>query len=361
MSTPAPATTVETVRRLLAELPPPPTAAEWRPADHVVGIDVTDSRALLAFSVTAALAPVLEPFRAGIETALKALPGITAAQVVLTADKPAESPPQSPRIGQHPTGGKIDLPGIGLVVAIASGKGGVGKSTTTANLAMAMAAKGLKIGVLDADIYGPSIPTLFGCADAKPPASPEGKMLPIERFGIKLISIGFLLPPDAAVIWRGPMVSGAIEQLFRDVDWGTLDILLVDLPPGTGDAQLTMSQKAPLSGAVIVSTPQDLALIDARRALAMFLKVDVPIFGIVENMSYYECPNCGHREPIFAHGGAEKAAAELEAPFLGEVPLTLAIREASDAGTPIVLAQPDGPQAKAYRVIADAILYGTAS
>lgn len=355
-------TDVEAVLAALANLPPIAELGGWTAKDQVAGLDVSDGRVVLALAATPEHADALEQVRAAIETAIGEMPGVTSVQVVLTAEKPAEAPPpRSPRIGQHPTGGKIELPGVAQVIAVASGKGGVGKSTTTANLAMAMAAKGLKVGILDADIYGPSVPTLFGCADAKPTMSPDNKMLPVERLGIKLISIGFLLPQDTPVIWRGPMVAGAIEQLFRDVDWGTLDVLLVDLPPGTGDAQLTMAQKAPLSGAVIVSTPQDLALIDAKRAAAMFRKVDVTVYGVVENMSYYECPNCGHREHIFSHGGAEVAAQDMEAPFLGAVPLTLAIREASDAGMPIVASQPDSPQAKAYTTIAEAVLYGTAS
>ncbi len=348
----------EAVLRALLAIAPELKTGSWDPADQIAGLDVAEGRVLLALSAKPEQAESLEPAREAIETAIAAVPGVASAQVILTAEREAEPPPQAPRIGQHPTGGKIELPEVGLVVAVASGKGGVGKSTTTANLAMAMAAKGLAVGVLDADIYGPSIPTLFGCEGAKPAAA-DGKMVPVMAHGVKLISIGFLLPPDAPVIWRGPMVAGAIEQLFRDVAWGKLDVLLVDLPPGTGDAQLTMAQKAPLSGAVVVSTPQDLALIDARRAIAMFRKVDVPVFGIVENMSYYECPNCGHQEHIFAHGGAEKAAREMEAPFLGAIPLTLAIREASDAGTPIVAAQPDSPQAKAYVAIAEAVLYGS--
>jgi ATP-binding protein involved in chromosome partitioning len=359
MSTPgtaAAAATATAVRRLLAELPAPAACPGWRAAEHIEGFSIAGGRAILALSARADEAPALESARAEIEAAIAALPGIAAASVVLTAEKPAAPAAPPPRIGQHPTGGRIDLPGVARVIAVASGKGGVGKSTTAANLAMAMAAKGLRVGVLDADIYGPSVPTLFGCEGIRPEATPEGKMRPVDSHGIKLISIGFLLPPDAAVIWRGPMVAGAIEQLFRDVDWGTLDVLVVDLPPGTGDAQLTMCQKAPLSGAVIVSTPQDLALIDARRAIAMFRKVEVPVLGLIENMSYYECPACGHREHIFDHGGAAKAATELEVPFLGEIPLTLAIREASDAGTPIVAADPDGPQARAYATIAGALL-----
>lgn len=350
----------EAVLGAFAEAAPGATVAGWNPAEQVAGFDVSGGRVLLALSAPPDRAEELEPARARLEAALAKVPGVAGVNVVLTAERAAPPPPpQQPRLGQHPTGGKIELPDVGLVVAVASGKGGVGKSTTTANLALAMVQKGLRVGVLDADIYGPSIPTLFGCEGAKPGMA-DGKMVPVEAHGVKLISIGFLLPPDAPVIWRGPMVSGAIEQLFRDVVWGGLDVLLVDLPPGTGDAQLTMSQKAPLSGAVIVSTPQDLALIDARRALQMFRKVEVPVFGIVENMSYYECPNCGHREHIFAHGGAETAARELETPFLGEIPLTLAIREAADAGAPIAVADPDGPHARAYARIAEAILYGAA-
>lgn len=348
----------EAVLRALAEVAPAATVAGWNPTEQVAGFDLAEGRVLLALSATPEQAESLEPARAAIEAAIAKVPGVSSVNVVLTGERAAPPPPQGPRIGQHPSGGKIELPEVGTVIAVASGKGGVGKSTTTANLALAMAAKGLRVGVLDADIYGPSIPTLFGCEGAKPGAA-DGKMIPVVAHGVKLISIGFLLPPDAPVIWRGPMVSGAIEQLFRDVVWGALDVLLVDLPPGTGDAQLTMSQKAPLSGAVIVSTPQDLALIDARRALQMFRKVEVPVLGIIENMSYYECPNCGHREHIFAHGGAAKAAEELETPFLGEIPLTLAIREAADAGAPIAVKEPDGPHAKAYAKIAEAILYGT--
>ncbi len=350
----------EAVLRAVFAAAPAATVADWNPSDRVAGLDIAEGRVLLALEARPEQAESLESARAAIEAAVARVPGVTAASVILTAERaaaPPQAPQPGPRIGQHPTGGKIELPGVGLVVAVASGKGGVGKSTTTANLALALAGKGLKVGVLDADIYGPSIPTLFGCEGAKPTMA-EGRMIPVMAHGVKLISIGFLLPPDTPVIWRGPMVSGAIEQLFRDVDWGTLDVLLIDLPPGTGDAQLTMSQKAPLSGAVIVSTPQDLALIDARRALLMFRKVEVPVFGIVENMSYYECPNCGHREHIFSHGGAQAAARELETPFLGAVPLTLAIREAADAGTPLALKDPEGPHAKAYLAIAEAILYG---
>jgi ATP-binding protein involved in chromosome partitioning len=247
------------------------------------------------------------------------------------------------------------LPEIRNIIAIASGKGGVGKSTTAVNLALALRQKGLKVGLLDADIYGPSQPRMMGLKDRRPQSTDGKTMIPLENHGIKVMSIGFMLPEEQPIIWRGPMVMGALEQMMRDVAWGELDVLVVDLPPGTGDAQLTMAQRVPLAGAVIVSTPQDIALIDARKGLNMFRKVDVPVLGIVENMSYFVCPHCQGRTDIFAHGGARAEAEKLGTPFLGEIPLDIAIRETSDGGTPIVVARPDSPHAKAYRAIADQV------
>jgi ATP-binding protein involved in chromosome partitioning len=244
------------------------------------------------------------------------------------------------------------LPGVGAIIAVASGKGGVGKSTTATNLALALAAAGRTVGMLDADIYGPSMPMMLAIHEK--PVSPDGKrLLPIEKYGLKCMSIGFLVPEDTPMIWRGPMVMGALEQMMGDVEWGTLDVLIVDMPPGTGDAQLTMAQRVPLAGAVIVSTPQDLALLDARKGLNMFRKVDVPVLGIIENMSYFLCPHCGGRSDIFNHGGARKAAEAMGVDFLGEVPLDMAIRETSDAGRPIVVSDPASPHSAAYRAIAD--------
>jgi ATP-binding protein involved in chromosome partitioning len=243
------------------------------------------------------------------------------------------------------------LPGVRSIVAVASGKGGVGKSTTAVNLALALAAQGLRVGVLDADIYGPSQPRMMGIS-GRPKARDEHTLIPLQNFGVKCMSIGFMIAEDTPMIWRGPMVQSAITQMLRDVDWGELDILVVDLPPGTGDAQLTMAQHVPLTGAVIVSTPQDIALLDARKGLNMFRKVDVPVLGIIENMSYFLCPHCGERSDIFSHGGARREAERLGAEFLGEVPLDMAIRETSDGGRPIVVADPAGRHAKTYQTIA---------
>jgi ATP-binding protein involved in chromosome partitioning len=246
---------------------------------------------------------------------------------------------------------RIPLPAVAHVIAVASGKGGVGKSTTAANLALALAGNGHRVGLLDADIYGPSVPRLFGITD-KPVITADKKILPIEKFGIKTMSIGFMVAEDNPMVWRGPMVMGAIQQLLRDVVWGELDVLVVDMPPGTGDAQLTLAQQVPLAGAVIVSTPQDLALIDARKGIAMFRKVNVPILGIIENMSYFLCPHCGGRSEIFHHGGAAAEAQRDEVPFLGAIPLEMTVRELSDAGTPIVAARPDHVITTIYRILA---------
>ncbi len=263
---------------------------------------------------------------------------------------------------QHPAGpqaghGKDNLiPGVKYVIAVSSGKGGVGKSTVSVNLAVAMALTGAKVGLLDADIYGPNIPMMMGVT--KPPEQIDGKIAPAESHGVKLISMGFFVPEDTAVVWRGPMVHTAIQQLFRDVLWGELDYLLIDLPPGTGDAQLTLTQLVPLTGAVTVTTPQEVALHDVRKGMMMFQKVNVPLLGIVENMSYFLCGHCGERTEIFSHGGGERAAAKLGIPFLGRVPIDPAIRDGGDSGTPIVVADPASPQSAAFREIAQKIIAG---
>jgi len=314
--------------------------------------------------------PRLEPLRKAAEKAVEAVPGVLSVTAVLTADKPGRAAPQQgghqhahghghAHGHAHGQGGQQQpnkplIPGVKTIVAVASGKGGVGKSTTAVNLALALKQKGLKIGILDADIYGPSLPRMMAITGK--PDTKDGKVLePKEGYGVKTMSIGYLIAEDTPMIWRGPMVMSAIEQMLRDVNWGELDMLVVDLPPGTGDAQLTMAQRVPLSGAVIVSTPQDIALLDARKGLGMFRKVDVPVLGIVENMSYFLCPHCGERSDIFAHGGARREADRLGCEFLGEVPLDIAIRETSDQGYPIVISKPDHPQAKIYRQIADRV------
>jgi ATP-binding protein involved in chromosome partitioning len=267
----------------------------------------------------------------------------------------AASAPAAPAAAASGKGQMAQVAGIKHMIAVASGKGGVGKSTTAVNLALGLQAIGLKAGILDADIYGPSQPRLLGLA-GRPQVAHGNTLRPMQGFGLKAMSMGFLVDEDAPMIWRGPMVQSAIQQMLGDVAWGELDVLVVDLPPGTGDAQLTMAQRVPLAGAVIVSTPQDIALLDARKALNMFRKVDVPVFGIIENMSYFLCPSCGHRAEIFSHGGARATAEKYGVDFLGEIPLDLTIREHTDAGRPPVVSEPDGPQAAAYLSIARSVI-----
>ena len=338
-------------------------------------IFVADGKVFFSITVPAERAQQLEPLRAAAERAVKAMEGVSGAVVALTAERkgggmeraPAPRPappPQAQRPAAAPQGapagrqpGKREVPGIGAIIAVASGKGGVGKSTTAVNLALALGAAGKRVGLLDADIYGPSMPRLLGISGK--PETVDGKILkPMEKYGLKVMSIGFLVEEETPMIWRGPMVVSALTQMLREVAWGELDILVVDMPPGTGDAQLTMAQQVPLAGAVIVSTPQDLALIDARKGLNMFRRVDVPVLGIVENMSYFIAPDTGKRYDIFGHGGAEAEAGRLGVPFLGAVPLEMAIRETSDAGTPVVASDPQGVHAEKYRAIAEAVLAG---
>lgn len=322
-------------------------------AGIVTGLVVKDGHVQFALEIDPSQAETMERVRKAAEDAVKALGGILSVTAVMTAHREAE--PQRAQKPQQPQQQQKELlPQVGAIVAVASGKGGVGKSTTAANLAVAFRQMGLRTAMLDADIYGPSLPTLMGITGR--PSSPDGKtIIPMEAHGITCMSIGFLVPQDTAMIWRGPMVMGALEQMMGDVDWGPQDVLVVDMPPGTGDAQLTMAQRVPLAGAVIVSTPQDLSLIDAKKGLNMFRKVEVPVLGIVENMSYFLCPSCGERSDIFAHGGAAQAATQMGVDFLGEIPLEMAIREGGDSGTPIVAADPDGAYAQAYRGIAEAV------
>jgi len=345
-----------------------PRGAPLTDANVLSAISVTDGKVFFSINVDATEARAWESVRAQAEAAVRAIPGVTTAMIALTAERKPGSPQAAPAPGRHahgvqpaaahrpPQGGpspmskQAEIPGVAAVIAVASGKGGVGKSTTALNLALGLRDLGLRVGLLDADIYGPSVPRLTGINE-KPQLDDNRKMIPIKRFGLSIMSIGFLVEEDTAMIWRGPMVMSAITQMLRDVAWGTLDILVVDMPPGTGDAQLTLAQNVPLKGAVIISTPQDLSLIDARRGLAMFKKVNVPVLGIVENMSYFQCPECGTRSDIFGHGGARHEAERLGVPFLGEIPLHMAIRTTSDEGNPVVVSEPDGPHAAIYRAI----------
>ena len=338
-------------------------------ANVLSAISVTDGKVFFSINVDAAEARAWESVRAQAEAAVRAVPGVTTAMIALTAERKPGSPRPEPAPAPHrhahgvqpasahrppqgpsPMSKQAEIPGVAAVIAVASGKGGVGKSTTALNLALGLRDLGLRVGLLDADIYGPSVPRLTGINE-KPQLDDNRKMIPINRFGLSIMSIGFLVEEDTAMIWRGPMVMSAITQMLRDVAWGTLDILVVDMPPGTGDAQLTLAQNVPLKGAVIISTPQDLSLIDARRGLAMFKKVNVPVLGIVENMSYFQCPECGTRSDIFGHGGARHEAERLGVPFLGEIPLHMSIRTTSDEGNPVVVSEPDGPHAAIYRAI----------
>jgi len=328
-------------------------------------IVVSDGKVFFSITVDAGVVNAWEPVRKRAEAAVKALPGVTSVMVALTAERSARGPAPGARPQPGTTSpaaaaaaqrahGTVGVPGVGAIIAVASGKGGVGKSTTAANLALALSDLGLRTGVLDADIYGPSIPKLLGIK-GRPQTRGGTRLIPMDGYGLKVMSIGFLVEEETPMIWRGPMVMSALTQMLREVEWGELDVMVVDMPPGTGDAQLTMAQQVPLRGAVIVSTPQDLALIDARRGVAMFRRVNVPVLGIVENMSYFLCPHCGTRSDIFGHAGARHEAERLGVPFLGEVPLNIEIREKSDAGLPVVATAPNSEHAAIYRGIAQRV------
>jgi ATP-binding protein involved in chromosome partitioning len=357
-----------TVRKVLETVIDPATGRSVVALGMVGGIATRGGHIAITLDVDPARGTALEPLRQACEQAVRAMPGVLSATAVLTSERPPTPPPSAPTAHDHQAqghrhghgapagkttggGGRIDVPGVKHIIAVASGKGGVGKSTTAVNLALGLAANGVSTGLLDADIYGPSMPRMLDVKEK--PESIDGKALkPIERYGLKTMSIGYIVNEDTPMIWRGPMVSSALEQMLRDVEWGELDVLVVDMPPGTGDAQLTLAQRVALSGAVIVSTPQDIALVDARKGLNMFRKVAVPVLGFVENMSFYLCPHCGERSEIFGHGGAREEAEKLGVPFLGEVPLHLDIRTTSDSGHPIVVSQPDSPYAQIYKNIA---------
>ncbi len=342
-----------------------PLAASGKLSDIVAA----DGKVFFSITVDAGAVKQWESVRARAEQAVRAVPGVRSVMIALTAERAGGSPPPRPQPAPggdrpraaaapaaapgaaHGPRAPAGIPGVEAIIAVASGKGGVGKSTVAVNLALGLRDLGLKVGILDADIYGPSLPKLLAIRE-KPETIGGTRLKPIVRHGVPVMSIGFLVEEETPMIWRGPMVMSALTQMLREVEWGALDVMVVDMPPGTGDAQLTMAQQVPLKGAVIVSTPQDLALIDARRGIAMFRRVNVPVLGIVENMSTFICPHCGTRSDIFGHGGARREAERLGVPFLGEVPLAMDIREKSDAGAPVVATDPDSAHAKIFRDIA---------
>ncbi|SNY93026.1 ATP-binding protein involved in chromosome partitioning [Cohaesibacter sp. ES.047] len=362
--------TKEVIQQQLQTITLPGSQGDIVSAGMVSDIFIKDGSVMFSLSVAAEKADDMEPVRKQAEDLVKSLDGVEKVMVALTAErapgsstgaaKPAPSAaaqrPARPQQGGGPA--KLEVKGVKDIVAVYSAKGGVGKSTTAVNLALAMQANGLKVGILDADIYGPSIPRLLGITE-KPETYPGTRILkPLKAHGLVAMSIGLLVEEDTPMVWRGPMVVSALTQMLRDVAWdmeGELDVLVVDMPPGTGDIQLTMAQQVPLSGAVIISTPQDLALIDARKGIAMFRKVSIPILGLVENMSYFLCPDCGSKHDIFGHGGAHATASDIDVPFLGEIPLHMEIRERSDDGQPIVAIEPEGEFGTIYRAIATTV------
>lgn len=298
--------------------------------------------------------PLMNRLREGSEKAVKSIKGVSSARAIFTSSN-KQSAPAAPHAKQHGRP-QMETKHLGKIIAVLSGKGGVGKSTTAANLACALAQKGLRVGLLDADVYGPSVPRLFGLTSK--PETKDNKLVPLEKYNLKIMSIGFMVEEETPVIWRGAMVQTALKQMLNDVAWGELDTLVIDMPPGTGDAQLTLAQNVPMAGAVIVSTPQDLALIDARKAIAMFRRVEIPILGIIENMSSFICPACGTQSDIFGHGGARHEAERIGEPFLGEIPLTMRLRETSDAGTPITAIEPDDAISQRFKDVADKVWQG---
>lgn len=328
--------------------------------DAVRALSADDGRVRFVLDLPASRAGDAATIEAAAEAALRATPGVESVSIATTVQAPPKTPGQAPpslKIGRHPTpqAGPEPVSGVGHIIAIASGKGGVGKSTLSANLAVALARQGRRVGLLDADIHGPSQPRMMGVS-GKPQANADKRLIPAQAHGVSVMSLGLMVSDGQAIVWRGPMLQGALQQLISQVEWGELDILLIDLPPGTGDVQLTLCQKTRLTGALVVSTPQDVALLDARRAIDMFGKLRTPVLGLIENMSVFICPNCGHEAHVFGHGGVRAEAEKLGLPFLGEIPLDLDIRLSGDAGTPI--AAGDGPMADAYARLAKGLIAG---
>ena len=343
--------TEQTLTEALRDIADPATGRDIVAAGLLDAILVRDGLVQVTLLTDRQRAAGMEPVRREVERMLSAMSGVRNVTAVLTSTTRPSAPPPPPAHAHPPPAERSKLlTDVGTVIAVASGKGGVGKSTVAVNLAVALARQGHSVGLLDADIYGPSLPRMLGL-DRRPEIVGD-RMIPLEAWGLRAMSIGFLVDEDTAMIWRGPMVMGALVQLMEQVEWGAPDVMVIDMPPGTGDVALTLSQRVRVAGAVIVSTPQDIALVDARRAVAMFRKTGVPIAGVVENMSYFSCPNCGHDSHVFGHGGARDEAARLGVPFLGELPLLAEVRSAGDSGTPIMASDPDSTAGRAFRALA---------
>jgi len=343
----------------LREIKDPVSGADIVTAGLVKALTVDDGAVRFVFEIDPKSAKQMEPAHAQAQSAAEAVAGVTSVSAVMTAHSTPTAPPdlksKSQGHSHSAPSGPQKIPGIDRIIAIASGKGGVGKSTVSANLAVALAAEGRRVGLLDADVFGPSQPRMMGISGR--PASPDGKtILPMRNHGVTMMSIGLMTREDEAVVWRGPMLMGALQQMLNQVQWGALDVLLVDLPPGTGDVQMTLAQKAEVDGAIIVSTPQDVALIDARKGIDMFNKLGTPIIGMIENMSTHICSNCGHEEHTFGHGGVAAEADKMGVPLLAELPLHVDIRLAADGGAPIVVSKPASPQAAAFRALAQRLI-----
>lgn len=351
--------TREAVLEALRSVPDPVSGQDIVAADLVRGITIENTSVMFVLEIDPAKSDAYGPVRAQAEATVLGLVGVEKASVLLTGHTQKAPPDLKPKAAAAPSGPQ-KVPGVERIIAVASGKGGVGKSTVSANLACALAAQGRRVGLLDADVYGPSQPRMLGVTGR--PASPDGKIiLPLRNHGVTMMSMGLMTNDDQAVVWRGPMLMGALQQMLMQVQWGNLDVLIVDLPPGTGDVQMTLAQKAHVDGAIVVSTPQDVALLDARKGIDMFHKLKVPILGMIENMSTHICSKCGHEEHIFGHGGVATEAAKLNVPLLAEVPLHLDVRLASDGGAPIVVANPDSPQARVFFEVAkDLVARGAA-